>query len=204
MPELNVFISVLHHIKLRVLSVTQHPQEELDVSSRKESIINTFPYAHYNHIYAVLDLVSEEKLCRMINDSHIVWTLGSVYLFACTVQTERFIRTSASSAITTPNADGMWSLSQSWSREAFLIITSFFTRRLGHSLELCLSAANRRDMRKMPDQTASITRRSPGGLHLPLGLELPEPAGQDADTGAMQPRVVNSNWYIGTDVTLAR
>lgn len=72
------------------------------------------------------------------------------------------------------------------------MITSFFTRCLCHSLELCPSVVEGRDMRKMPDQTASITR-SPGGLHLPLGLEPPEPAGQDADTGAMRPQVVNSN-----------
>ena len=46
---------------------------------------------------------------------------------------------SVSSPITTlKNADGMWSLSRSWSREAFLIITSFFARRVCHSPELCL------------------------------------------------------------------
>lgn len=85
----------------------------------------------------------------------------------------------------------------------FLIITSFFTRCLCHSLELCLSVVEGRDMRKMPDQTASIIW-SPSGLHLPLGLGLPELAGQDADTGAMQPQVVNSNWYTCMDVTLER
>ena len=122
MLQLNVFISVQHHIKLRFLSVTRHPQEEQEVSCRKESIINMFPYARYYHIHAVLVLVSK-----------------TVYLFRCTVQTEWFIKTSQIQSVPPPNTDGMWLLSQSWSREAFLIITSFFTGRLCHALKLCLS-----------------------------------------------------------------
>lgn len=94
----------------------------------------------------------------------------------------------------------MWSLSQSRNREAFFMITSFFTTCLCHSLELCLSTAEGRDMRRIPEQTASITW-SPGGLHLPHGPR--SQVGQDADTGAMQPQVENSNWYTGTDITLA-
>lgn len=94
----------------------------------------------------------------------------------------------------------MWSLSPSWNREAFFMITSFFTTCLCHSLELGLSTAEGRDTRRIPEQTASITR-SPGGLHLPHGTR--SQAGQDANTGAMQPQVENSSWYTGTDVTLA-
>lgn len=48
----NVFVSALHHIKLSFLSVTRHPQEEQEVSSRKESIINMFLYTRCYHIPA--------------------------------------------------------------------------------------------------------------------------------------------------------
>ena len=57
----------------------------------------------------------------------------------------------------------------------------FFTGLVLRSADLCPAMAGGRDMRKMMDQTASITR-PPGRLHLPPGPEPPVLVGQNADT----------------------
>lgn len=90
---------------------------------------------------------------------------------------------------------------KSWSGKAFLLITSFFTRLVSHSLEFSVSTARGRDRRKMPVQTVSITQ-SPGRLHLPLGLESPAPTGHVADTAAIWLQGINSNWYTSRGITL--
>ena len=77
MLQSNVFVSALHHIKLSFLSVTRHPQEEQEVSSRKESIINMFLYTRCYHIPAVLVLVSEGEPGGMIaHDMHFQTNWG--------------------------------------------------------------------------------------------------------------------------------
>lgn len=75
-----------------------------------------------------------------------------------------------SSPITTPkNTDGMWLPSRSWSREAFLIITSFFTRRVCHSPEPCLDVGWGEETWGKCQIKQLRSHDSPGGLHLPLG-----------------------------------
>lgn len=56
-----------------------------------------------------------------------------------------------------------------------------------------------RDMRKMPDQTAPITRFPLADYICRSAPEWPELTGRDSDTGAVQPQVGDSKWDTGME-----